>query len=445
MFKKSKRKMFLCIGVLLTLSFGLIGCNTSAPLDLLTVSGVEIQAEPMTASASGLQYFNNTYEGFSQGEGYYRVTNNNNEVSSSRVSYIDFNSKVEIPLCNQPQCTHDTEKCQAIFYGDAYMRGQIFPMGDKIYVLAGKNTVTKIIDEDKESGMITANETFSNALYEINIDGTNRTELLEIGAEYEPHITVVTGNGKILISAVKLDDNSVVAEQVILQVDVSSRTLSELDIKGEICGVTEDSVVISQTGYGDLAGLSDSEAISIINKSNNTIVTYNIKTGESKEHGQVPDKNLILYYVYDNRLIYSPGRNVIYYLNLDTDETGIVTDQLPGRFYTSSEGDGKIVCSFDDGADMDAKITKCLTVDCETGATSDFTLFTRQSVDKHGVEIIAASDTKYVVKSDLIEKAQYIEWAGVNQVNLIGEKLALINKEDYWNCKENYEIITTLD
>ncbi len=379
------------------------------------------------------------------------MVNNNDDSNSTRISYIDYKSKVEIPLCNQPQCSHDTEKCQAMFYGNEYMNSQIFPLGDKIYVLASKDAVTE--DVGSENGEIENGfglqlqlVTYSTALYEMNKDGTNRTEILEIGAEYEVHNVIVSGYGKILLSAVKLIPDTVVAEPVILQVDVSSRELSELKIQGNMHGVVGDSVVISQTGYGDLTGMSDSEAMSAINKSTSKIVTYNIKTGEIKEHGEVPGNNyLIDSYVYNHRFIYTPCKNAIYYIDLDTNESGTIVEQLSGRFFTVSKGDGKIVCAFDDGADVNAKTTHFLMVDCDTGETSDFTLFTRQSVDKHGVAILGASDTQYLVKSDLIEKEEYIEWVGVNQVNLIGEGFSLINKEDYWASKDNYEPITTLE
>lgn len=451
-----KKKIILCLGMLLGFSFGVLGCNTSGPSSLLTVSGTEIPSssnvvnvkneEPVIGEkniTSGLQYFDNTFEGFSKGQGYYRVLNNNEDTNFSRISYIDFESKVEIPLCNQPQCSHDTEKCQAMFYGNNYMNSQIFPMGDKIYVLASKNAVVEDLGIENGLGMSTLIN--SNALYEMNIDGTNRSEIVEIGAEYELHNTIVTGNGKILIAAAKQVPDAVVVETVILQIDVSSGELSELDVKGIMCGVVEDKVVISQTGYGNLVGMSDSEAMSMINKSSNTIITYNSKTKEVVEHGEVLGKNLMNYYVYNNRLIYASGNNAIYNMNLDTNEIGTIIDQLQGRFYIYSVGDGKVVCSFDDGADVNAMTTKCLMVDCETGEASDFTLFTRQSVNKHGVAILGASDTKYLVKSDLVETSEYIEWAGVNQVNMIGEGFSLINKDDYWASKDNYEPITTLD
>ena len=238
---------------------------------------------------------------------------------------------------------------------------------------------------------------------------------------------MVSGNGKIIMQAVMSIPENAVAKSVILLVDVASKTLTELEVGGTICGVWGNRVVISRDGYGDLTGMSDGEAMAAIKNSTNTI-------------NEMPDN-----FVYDNQFFYTSGRKGIYKINLDTNEKGIVTEQLEGRFFIVSKADGKIVCSFDDGSEVNAETTHCSTVDCLTGAVSDFTLFTRQSVSKHGGSILGNGEGRYLGKSDMLEISEYIEWAGVTQINMIGEGYSLIKKDDYWKNNGAFEPISMLD
>lgn len=464
--QSKKRKLVTVMGVVLGFSLWLTGCSNislGAPISPENInlrgeaknvniknnemSNDGIKVDHLKNDETGeLRFYDNVSEGFPFGQGFYRVTNNKEGMNTSRISYIDFNSNMEIPLCNQPQCNHDTQLCEALFYGEQYMSTQIVPMGGKIYVLTAKNPVYEALDSGSMNGFTMAESVaYSTALYEMNLDGTGRTELLEIDSSYQITNTMVSGNGKIIVTGIKQIPENVVVKSVILQIDVASKTLTELEDDGTICGVWGNRVVISRSGYGDLTGMSDGEAMAAIKNSTNTIISYDVETKAITEHGTVPPNEMPDNFVYDNQFFYTSGRKGIYKINLDTNEKGTVTEQLSDGFFIVSKADGKIVCSFNDGAEINAETTYCTSVDCLTGTVSDFTLFTRQSVSKHGVSILGNGEGKYLVKSDIIEKSEYIEWAGVTQINMIGEGYSLIKKDNYWNNIGDFEPISMLD
>lgn len=283
------------------------------------------------------------------------------------------------------------------------------------------------------------------ALYQMNADGTGRTEVLEIGEEYDLGGSMAAGNGLIFLSAVKTVADAVVAQPVVLQIDPARGSVEELQFGGMMCGVYNETIVISKTGYGDLRGMSDAEAMAAIRNSKNTIVTYTPATGETKEHAAIPANDCIYSFIDGTRLIYTPGSDALYFVDLETDETGTLTEKLPGRFSTFSQADGKLGCSFDDGAELNAQTSQCLAVDCENGSATPFSLYTRQSVSRHPVDILADAGSRYLVRSDVVEKEEYVSWAGSNQITIVSEGYALIDKQAYWAGRAEYEPIAMLD
>ncbi|MFQ8599575.1 MAG: hypothetical protein ACLSAP_02570 [Oscillospiraceae bacterium] len=77
-----------------------------------------------------------------------------------------------------------------------------------------------------------------------------------------------------------------------------------------MCGVFNNSVVISKTGYGDLRGLSDAGGDGGDPKIQTTIVSYDPETGATKEHASVPANNIVHSFIDGNRLIYTPGKTL---------------------------------------------------------------------------------------------------------------------------------------
>ena len=82
------------------------------------------------------------------------------------LTHIDVETGECIPVCNQPQCSHDNTKCPAVFEG--YI--------DEMYCYDGKLYFIKYSNEGKA------------ILVQTKIDGTDRKELFEIGSAPEDKV-----------------------------------------------------------------------------------------------------------------------------------------------------------------------------------------------------------------------------------------------------------------
>lgn len=73
-------------------------------------------------------------DGYSSSDGYYRMIPR--EDGSLNLCYIDFTTKQEIVLCNQPNCTHDSDSCTSWF---PTMLGLniALPVADKVFIVHG--------------------------------------------------------------------------------------------------------------------------------------------------------------------------------------------------------------------------------------------------------------------------------------------------------------------
>ena len=409
---KTKHLSILALGTVLCML--LASCNgldkageNASGAGSSSAASASSSAENKAPSQTKLRWLNSIDTGYAAEKGFYRVKSIVGEDSAStRISYIDYASKTEVPLCNQPQCDHNNERCAAMLFADGFIQTGIFGMDGSLFLLSSKQLKSPAGADD--GGFVQMRNTM--ALYQMNADGTGRTEVLEIGEEYDLGGSMAAGNGLIFLSAVKTVADAVVAQPVVLQIDPARGSVEELQFGGMMCGVYNETIVISKTGYGDLRGMSDAEAMAAIRNSKNTIVTYTPATGETKEHAAIPANDCIYSFIDGTRLIYTPGSDALYFVDLETDETGTLTEKLPGRFSTFSQADGKLGCSFDDGAELNA----------QTGS-------------------------RYLVRSDVVEKEEYVSWAGSNQITIVSEGYALIDKQAYWAGRAEYEPIAMLD
>lgn len=444
---KTKRISILALGTVLCML--LASCNGPGEAGNHTSSAGSSSAASTAGSAENkapsqtkLRWFHSINAGYAAEKGFYRVKSSAGEdKASTRISYIDYASKTEVPLCNQPQCDHNNERCAAMLFADGFIQTSIFGMDDSLFLLSSKQQKSQA---GTDGGAFVQMQN-TMALYQMNADGTGRTEVLEIGEAYQLGGSLAAGNGFLFISAVKIVADAVVAQPVVLKIDPARGSVEELQFGGVMCGVYNETIVISKTGYGDLRGMSDAEAMAAIRNSKNTIVTYNPATGETKEHAAIPANDIIHSFIDGNRLIYTPGSDALYFVDLETGETGTLTEKLPGRFSTFSQADGKLGCSFDDGAALNAQTSHCLAVSCKDGSSTPFTLYTRQSVSRHPVDILADAGDRYLVRSDVVEKEEYVSWAGSNQITIVSEGYALIDKQAYWAGRADYEPIAMLD
>ena len=116
-------------------------------------------------TTDGMEFLSYYTSGYASDTGFYR--RHLREDSSENICYVDFATGQEIVLCNQPNCTHDSDSCNAWVSGcDQY--GNIFkviPVADKLILLrAGWSEYLK---------------SYPGRVDIMNPDGTNRHTIME--------------------------------------------------------------------------------------------------------------------------------------------------------------------------------------------------------------------------------------------------------------------------
>ncbi|MFQ8599577.1 MAG: hypothetical protein ACLSAP_02580 [Oscillospiraceae bacterium] len=95
--------------------------------------------ENSAPSRQGLRWYTSIETGYAAEKGFYRVKSNiGGDRASTRISYIDYASKVEVPLCNQPQCDHNNERCAAMLFADGFIQSSIFGMDGSLFLFSTK-------------------------------------------------------------------------------------------------------------------------------------------------------------------------------------------------------------------------------------------------------------------------------------------------------------------
>lgn len=102
-------------------------------------------------------------------EGCYQVCFSSG-TSTTLLYYVDYASATQFPLCTAPNCTHDNETCTAVVGG-----ASIFVHKDKLY----------LIERPLEA---------AERLWEMELDGSGRHEVLVLGNGEQFAYTGITGN-----------------------------------------------------------------------------------------------------------------------------------------------------------------------------------------------------------------------------------------------------------
>ena len=119
-------------------------------------------------------------------DGYYYLTEDSTELADGtwgmHLMYMDFTTKQEVYLCSNAGCKHNTADCPSVFLMDEfplYSCG-IFVYGDKLYVLSKESDSEGSVTQDlmvSSDDTVVETEAAKAALYEMNLDGTNRQKV----------------------------------------------------------------------------------------------------------------------------------------------------------------------------------------------------------------------------------------------------------------------------
>lgn len=156
----------------------------AAPASSTSISQLDTLSRELTAT--GIHCATDT--------GYYYLAEDWKELKDGHVGmallYVDYASRQEVYLCSDSSCSHDTDRCSAIFSDAEFILGSsaLFVYQDKLYLLSKESDNDNSYSTQQTSGDIVdfLADPRPAALYRMNLDGTNREKVYA----FDPALTV---------------------------------------------------------------------------------------------------------------------------------------------------------------------------------------------------------------------------------------------------------------
>ena len=267
------------------------------------------KADDSTKEKGNISLLCNRSMSFLSETGYYYITEDGQELKNGEygrhIMYMDFATKKEVYLCNEPGCRHRDAKCTSVLTDEIGRNCLLFAAKDKLYLLSrdmtAENTVTTEFSWDGSGDA--AIKKIPTVLYSMGLDGTNRKKEYT----FEQDVTVddiVLWDGKALyfaakkISTSKEKDTSytTASERELVKfntkdfkfVKVCSLGTDE-EVKWQIAGCSGGRVILRGTKYNQKLSLKeqmklgDKELWDYQNDSKEVYAWLNTKDGSVKE------------------------------------------------------------------------------------------------------------------------------------------------------------------
>lgn len=110
------------------------GTPADSRLPNASPSSGEVSFAP-ASTQEGVEWLNDRAGGYGSTSGFYRTISRDDQ-NAQNLLYTDFATGQEIYLCNQPNCTHNTDSCTAwLSLSGAVTR--VIPVGEKVVILYG--------------------------------------------------------------------------------------------------------------------------------------------------------------------------------------------------------------------------------------------------------------------------------------------------------------------
>lgn len=403
------------------------------------------------------------YEGCMTKDGFYYLKNIEEDNGGySIITHLNAPSMLEIPLCNKPNCKHTDDTCNAYVKSDNFS-SYLFTDQKKLYLLtedeSSMGNKFDFSDDDIEQngdGVFVQRSIGTGSgpqtIYSMNLDGTNRTKIMEVDAKVRLEQPYILSGSKLYSKRSEpkekqIDKNSYTTineNEELVYIDLEKKTMTSLcGFKDKnIVGIYNDKLVIesqhSDIDPNTLPSNDESAYLHYYDNIDRSISTFDMKTQEEKVYltakttkleSVIYEKNLACYF--------DKSEKKVKKLDLDT---GKVTDvpilmkkPLP---CISKIVDNKLIYAFYEDKQVNAEMETYFYYDFATGENKEMSLFIK-SGEKFSVDVIDEIGDSYLVIPKHDEEKEDT-WAGTVQYNIIKRYYALIKKSDYFSSKANY-------
>jgi len=364
-------------------------------------------------------------------EGAYQILDNLD--GSVNILYTDYVTHQRIFLSNKPDSTHYDES-DTSWIENGY--GGCIPIvaGDKLYVF--KFAVPSGIEDKGEDAL--------GCIYQSDLNGANRKQLLRLEADEEIYSSfaydgdflycLLTKSGEERsINLIKIDINS--GSKTIIKTFEDSKEYF-------IVGAYQEMIIIKEIGMPEVNEEVIPEDFSWEDSylsQEHTLYAYTLTSGEYKELKTWKQDELIDI-VHDGVVYFlNCESGMIDSFNLATGQETSLAEKIELKGQVPQVGD-----VFDNHLilyvyDSDVTDSRKLAVDLETGKVKEITLMAGDV----NANILAETKTHFLVTTglEIIELDDVGPDGQPTKIPFQWQTFSLISKEDYWNNNPNYEKI----
>lgn len=398
----------------------------------------------------------------SSDSGFYYLSNREFKLKDGSYAYpmmyMDYESKKEIILCNRPGCSHDTQECPAVFLSsEINMAGSLFLYDGFLYLFSheqDQDGVTITQQEDTGGLMQEGSAALTGTparLYRMKLDGTDRKQVFSFDSSLYVEDIVLTGDQSLYFITKKLSSEQI--DNTISYVTSTERTLIQLDMKSwkstTVCGLNSDwkmegtydgKLIISQIIFDHELSkeeLQDNNAyLKALKNSQTQFSILNPVDGKTDVIFQQSNKNLNSSAIQDEKLYVSAmGEDKIRQIDLKTKEETTFVETNANQILSVYQN--VLLCSVWDSVDSDFQDETMYFIHFDSGRIDQSKLVTSSM----GTPIKICGETKdrFLVIYDIDAKKD--TRFGNDQYSIQGYKYGLIEKEDLYKGKANYQTI----
>lgn len=388
---------------------------------------------------------------------YYLSTNSEFKLKDGsyayQMMYMDYASKKEIILCNRPGCNHDTEECPAAFLSsEINIASSLFLHDGFLYLFShgqDQDGVTTITQQGDTGGLMqegSAPLTGTPAnLYRMKLDGTDRKQVFSFDSSLSVEDIVLAGDKSLYFISKKLsseqtDNNTsyvTSTERKLIKLDTGSwksTTVCELNSDWEIEGTYDGKLIISQIIFDK--ELSEEDLQDAFKDSQTLFSILNPLDGKTDVILKLSNENQNSSAIHDGKLYVSTiGEEKIRQIDLKTKEETTFVETNANQILSVYQD--VLLSSGWDSVESDFQ-----------DKTMYFIHFDSRKIDKSGlvipsmgtpIEILGETKDTFLVIYDI--DAEKDTQFGNDQYTIQGYKYALIEKDDLYTGKANYQII----
>lgn len=452
-------KKIVLVIMLVALMF--TGCTNNAAAN--TPANVDKPGEVKTQEKKemNLSFFQSsgTFANCPTEDGYYYISDNDHgDGITINLMYLDYKSRKEMYLCNQPGCTHNTDSCNSLLadisIGDTPI---LFISKNRLFLLVSpQDSSGSLITgwSDPDSGIsISSSSNIQPKLYSMNLDGTDRRMVSEFDSGIVLENTAAVSGNDIYVICKKIKSESIgdnstyqsAYDRQLVHIDASTGKQEKVcDLEAQdnsrLIGAFGSKLVFQATRFARQLTpeeiFNDETYKQELKKAKTIVSVLDVDTCEDSQVFEISGDKTFTSQVSGSKLYYSiKEENQIKSLDLDLGTEEVIAG-TPNSNIDWVYNESMRIRSWDNDDN------RYYTLNLSSGEIRETGLYTGEL--HNPVDILAENSEYFLVIYDYECSGEYTTWAGTTQNDIISNKLGLISKEDYFKGNPSYEPIEVI-